>query len=172
MNERDRCALVIGDARYEGASVAGQAGQVRPSGRCGTALAGKYGIPGGAMDTLLLDLRLGWRSLRRNPTFSAAALLTLALGIGGTCAIFGVLNAVFLRPLPFADEDRLIRLRDFTAAPGGAISPVNITGRHFLEIVDQARTLSGVSAQAGRSATLTGGQAPERVDTVVLSPGS
>src|SRR5437868_6558630 len=44
------------------------------------------------MDTLLLDLRLGWRSLRRNTAFSAAALLTLALGIGGTCAIFGVLN--------------------------------------------------------------------------------
>ena len=129
-------------------------------------------LPGGAMDTLLLDLRLGWRSLRRNTAFSAAALLTLALGIGGTCAIFGVLNAVFLRPLPFEEEARLVRLRDFTAAPGGAISPVNITGRHFLEILAQSRTLSGISAQTGRNATLTGGQTPERVDAVVLSPGS
>ena len=100
------------------------------------------------MDTLLLDLRLGWRSLRRNTAFSAAALLTLALGIGGTCAIFGVLNGVFLRPLPFEDEARLVRLRDFTAAPGGAISPVNITGRHFLEILAQSRTLSGQTAPA------------------------
>src|SRR5205814_955181 len=107
-------------------------------------------LPGGAMDTLLLDLRLGWRALRRNTAFSAAALLTLALGIGGTCAIFGVLNAVFLRPLPFEEEARLVRLRDFTAAPGGAISPVNITGRHFLEILAQSRTLSGISAQTGR----------------------
>jgi hypothetical protein len=130
------------------------------------------GIPAGAMDTFLLDLRLGWRSLRRNATFSAAALLTLALGIGGTCAIFGVLNAVFLRPLPFAGEASLIRLRDFTAAPGGAMSPVNITGRHFLEILAQSRTLSGISAQTGRSATLAGGHSPERVDTVLLSPGS
>src|SRR5947208_3392063 len=129
-------------------------------------------LPDGAMDTLLLDLRLGWRSLRRNTAFSAAALLTLALGIGGTCAIFGVLNAVFLRPLPFEEEARLVRLRDFTAAPGGAISPVNITGRHFLEILAQSRTLSGISAQTGRNATLTGGQTPERVDAVVLSPGS
>ena len=66
------------------------------------------------MDALLLDLRLAIRSLRRNAGFSAAALLTLALGIGGTCAIFSVLNAMFLRPLPFADEARLVRLRDFT----------------------------------------------------------
>src|SRR5437773_11527855 len=102
-------------------------------------------LPGGAMDTLLLDLRLGWRSLRRNGGFTAAALLTLALGIGGTCAIFGVLNAVFLRPLPFADERHLLRLRDFAAAPGGAISPFNITGGHFLEIAAQAKTLEAVT---------------------------
>jgi putative ABC transport system permease protein len=124
------------------------------------------------MDTLLLDLRLGIRSLRRNAGFSAAALLTLALGIGGTCAIFGVLNAVFLRPLPFADEARLVRLRDFAAAPGGAISPFNITGLHFLEIAAQTKTLSALTAQRGRGAILTGGDHPERIDAVLLSPGS
>src|SRR5205814_9234974 len=108
----------------------------------------------------------------RATTCRPAALLTLAPGIGGSCAIFGVLSAVFLRPLPFEEEARLVRLRDFTAAPSGAISPVNITGRHFLEILAQSRTLSGISAQTGRNATLTGGQTPERVDAVVLSPGS
>ncbi|MFL5310094.1 MAG: ABC transporter permease [Myxococcales bacterium] len=124
------------------------------------------------MDAFLLDLRLGLRSLRRNAAFSAAALFTLALGIGGTCAIFGVLNAVFLRPLPFQDEARLVRLRDFTAATGGAISPVNISGRHFVEIAAEAKTLSGASAQRGRSAVLTGGENPERIEAVLLSPGS
>jgi len=124
------------------------------------------------MDALLLDVRLGLRSLRRNASFSAAALVTLALGIGGTCAIFGVLNAVFLRPLPFADEAGLVRLRDFTAAPGGAISPVNINGRHFVEIASQAKTLSAISAQRGRSAVLTAGGTPERIQAVLLSPRS
>ena len=71
------------------------------------------------------ELRLAARSLRRNGSFTGAAVLTLALGIGGTCAIFGVLDAVFLRALPFEREDALVRLRDFTKAPGGAISPVN-----------------------------------------------
>jgi len=124
------------------------------------------------MDTLLLDLRLAIRSLRRNAGFSAAALLTLALGIGGTCAIFGVLNAVFLRPLPFADEARLIRMRDFATAPGGAISPFNINGLHFLQIAAQARTLSAITAQRGRGAILTGSDRPQRVEAVLLSPGS
>ena len=124
------------------------------------------------MDALLLDLRLALRSLRRNAGFSAAALLTLGLGIGGTCAIFAVLNAVFLRPLPFADEARLLRLRDFAAAPGGAISPFNITGGHFLQIAAQAKTLGGITAQRGRGAILTGGDHPERIEAVLLSPGS
>ena len=126
----------------------------------------------GAMDGFLLDVRLGLRSLRRNAAFSAAAAVTLALGIGGTCAIFGVLDAVFLRPLPFADEGSLVRLRDFTAAPGGAISPVNINGRHFLEIAAQTKTLAGISAQRGRTAVLTGADSPERIEAVLLSPRS
>lgn len=124
------------------------------------------------MDGFFLDVRLGFRSLRRNAAFSAAAAVTLALGIGGTCAIFGVLNAVFLRPLPFADEAGLVRLRDFTAAPGGAISPVNIDGRHFLEIAAQTKTLAGISAQRGRTAVLTFGDSPERIEAVLLSPRS
>lgn len=127
---------------------------------------------GESVTGILFDLRLAARSLRRNRGFTAAAVLTLSLGIGGTCAIFGVLDAVFLRALPFAQEAGLVRLRDFTKAPAGAISPVNINGRHFIEIAAQARTFSGISAQRGRSATLTGGDVPQRVEAVLLSPGS
>ncbi|HWE25814.1 MAG TPA: ABC transporter permease, partial [Myxococcales bacterium] len=124
------------------------------------------------MNGFLFDLRLAARSLRRHGGFAAAAVLTLALGMGGTCAIFGVLDAVFLRALPFAEEAMLVRLRDFTKAPGGAMSPVNINGRHFLEIASQAKTFSGISAQRGRTATLTGGDVPQRIEAVLLSPGS
>ena len=56
------------------------------------------------------DLRFATRSLRRSPSFTAAALLTLAIGIGATTAIASIVDTILLRPLPFTDSDRLVRL--------------------------------------------------------------
>ena len=67
-------------------------------------------------DDLRRDLRYAGRTLARNPGFSAVAVLTLALGIGATVAIFTVVNAVLLRPLPYPDADRIIAIRHH--APG------------------------------------------------------
>ena len=67
---------------------------------------------------MLLELRLAWRSLRRSPAFAATAILTLAIGIGGSTAIFSIVNAVLLRPLPFHDPDRLVRLWESHPADG------------------------------------------------------
>jgi len=62
------------------------------------------------LDALLQDVRFALRSVTRAPTFTVAVVLTIAIGVGATTGIFTVVNAVLLRPLPFADSDRVVRL--------------------------------------------------------------
>ena len=63
------------------------------------------------MDTFLQDIRHSLRVLIKSPGFTAVALATLTLGIGATTAVFGVVHATLLRPLPYPDADRLVRVR-------------------------------------------------------------
>src|SRR5436190_6039264 len=86
----------------------------------------------------LRDVRLGFRMLRRSPGFTTAALLTLALGIGATSAIFSIVRAVMLEPLPYRDPDRIVTIwetnRDGTTR--NVIAPAN-----FVEWRERTRTL-------------------------------
>jgi putative ABC transport system permease protein len=124
------------------------------------------------MDSLLHDLRSALRSLRRSPGVALAAVLTLAVGIGGLCAIFGVLDLTLLRPLPVAHEEEMLRLREGVRQPDGTVDAVNVSGAHFNELRAQVRTLSALTAQSGRGMAVTEGDVPQQVSTALLSPGS
>src|SRR6201987_5766358 len=118
------------------------------------------------------DIRYGWRALRKNPGFTAIAVLTLALGIGANTAIFSVVNAVLLRPLPFAEPDRLVDIwhtppqASFPGIPTFAVSPAN-----FLDWRGRSQAFEGMSAYGFGRYTLTGTGHPEALRTVAATNG-
>jgi putative ABC transport system permease protein len=94
-----------------------------------------------SIETLFQDLRYGLRQLRRNPGFTTVAVLTLALGIGATTAIFSVVNSVLLQPLPFKDPGRLVQFFETEQAPGN----YPLSGADYLDWQTQNRTLEATS---------------------------
>jgi len=105
------------------------------------------------VETLLQDIRFGARQLRRNPGFTIVAVLTLALGIGATTAIFSVVNSVLLRPLPYKDPDRLVRFFETEESPGN----FPLSGADYLDWEAQNRTLQAMSLYSWPSNMSAGG---------------
>ena len=112
------------------------------------------------MRSLADDVRFAVRLFIKRPAFASVAILTLGLGIGATTAIFTVVHAVLLRPLPFRDADRLVRVRIIGA--DGADYPLPDTD--FLAWRDQNRTADAVAAYQPGVTTLTGLGAAEQID--------
>ena len=108
------------------------------------------------MTTLIQDLRYGLRVLAKNPGFTVVAVLTLALGIGATTAIFTVVYGVLLRPLPYPKPDRLV----YIAADAWGIFS---SGREYLAWKGRSETLSQVAAYIESHGNLTGEEGAERV---------
>ncbi|HZH42068.1 MAG TPA: hypothetical protein VFD85_13720, partial [Gemmatimonadales bacterium] len=111
------------------------------------------------MNTLMQDIRYALRQLRTHPGFTAAVVLTLALGIGANTAMFSVVRAVLLRSLPYPDAGRLVVL--WGAQPSSPRTLVAIP-----DVIDwraQSRAFADIGVERSQSVNLTGGARPDRV---------
>jgi putative ABC transport system permease protein len=113
------------------------------------------------MGTLWQDLRFGARSLLRRPGFALVAILTLGLGIGANAAIFSVIDAVILRPLPFREPDRLVSLWESRRDRGWTQS--SFTSAAFWDVQEMSRAFDGVAAMDYSTITLNSGDSPARL---------
>lgn len=111
------------------------------------------------MQSLLLDLRYALRFLKNSPGFTAVAVLTLALGIGANSAVFSLVNAVLLRPLPYPQPDRLVLIWESAPFFGLHDSPVSPT--NYLDWRARARSFEDMGALEERSYRLLGDGPPE-----------
>ena len=117
------------------------------------------------MDILRQDLAYALRRLRQAPGFTAVAVATLALGIGANGAIFSVVNAVLLRPLPFEEPERLVRVsQTWKGRSTGVYSPQN-----FLDVEAAARSFESLAAFDSGGVTLTGRGQPSRLEGTAVS---
>jgi predicted permease len=121
------------------------------------------------LDELGQDVRYAFRVIRRNPGFGVAAALTFALGIGASTAIFSVVHGVLLRPLPYADPDRLVVLWESEPARGNDRNVVSV--RNFEAWRSRARSFERMAALVPLPATIAGAPSPEHVMGAEVSPG-
>jgi predicted permease len=128
----------------------------------------RRGIP--VLESLIRDLRYGARTLRKSPGFALAGIVILGLGIGVNSAIFTVVNAVVLRPLPFADADRIVKLwhtppqSTFPGMRTFSLSPAN-----FLDWEAQSESFTAMAIYRGGQPTLTGQGEPVALQSVRAS---
>jgi putative ABC transport system permease protein len=121
---------------------------------------------------LFQDIRYALRQLRKNPGFSAVAVVTLALGIGANTAIFSVVNGALLRPLAFKNANRLVRIWHVPPAksfPG--MTTFSVSAANYLDWQSQNQVFERMAIYTYHGFTLTGGQKPEQVDACAVSSG-
>lgn len=105
------------------------------------------------------DLRIAFRALRKQPSFTAIAVLTIALGVGANSAIFTVVDAVMLRPLPFHDPADIVAITERTPT----FPTLSLSAMNFADVCAQSRSFDGCGAFRNTTANLSGGDEPQRV---------
>jgi hypothetical protein len=122
----------------------------------------------GLFDDLLQDLRYAFRTLRRMPGFAVVALLTLALGSGATTVMFTVINGVLLKPLPYAEPDRLVTLQEKTEKATQFGNLWSLAYPNYLDCKNQTHSLA-MAAWRYSGGTIAGPGDPEYVDAFEIS---
>src|SRR5882757_4774923 len=124
------------------------------------------------MGTLTQNIRYGLRLLARNPGFTAAAVLCLALGIGATTAIFSVVNAGLLRQLPYANADLLVRVfTEFPNFPNGGLRHFWVSAPEYLDLKRDATSFHAIEAWANSGVNLAGANQPVRATASFVTGG-
>ena len=119
------------------------------------------------MEGLLQDIRYGWRVLARNPGFTAIGVVTLAIGIGASTAIFSVVDTVLLRPLPYRQPDQLVVVSE--TLPGMSADEIGVSAGEYQDYRDRNRSFSQVAAYESAGFNLTGAGQPLRINAASLS---
>ena len=117
------------------------------------------------METLIKDIRYGIRSLAKRPAFTAIAIITLALGIGASTAIFSVVDGVLLRRLPYPNAELIVQLREVNERG----TQIPVTEPNFLDIRDRSHTLEAVAQYGGMLTIVNGGNEPVRAMAATVS---
>ena len=121
---------------------------------------------GNWLRTVLSDCRYALRQLRKNPGFTAVAVLTLALGIGVTTAIFSVVYGVLLRPLPYPDPNRIMAVFEVTSKG----RPARLADPNFDDFRDQSRSFQAIAKYNNNIASVSGASRPTRTRVARVSP--
>jgi putative ABC transport system permease protein len=116
------------------------------------------------VDTLFKDIRYSLRTMLKRPGFMMLAVVTLALGIGANTAIFSVLYAVLLRPLPYPNAERIVRIDETEGKGGMGVSPPN-----FVDIQQQNHSLESIAAYSTDTVVLTGNGEPQRLASAAVT---
>jgi putative ABC transport system permease protein len=121
------------------------------------------------LELLAQDTAYAWRRLWNAPGFAAVVVLTLALGIGANAAIFSVVHAILLRPLPYDHPGQLVSISEDQRAT--AITGVGISWSSFLDLQQRHQTFAAIAGLAGHALTLTGQGEPADMSTIAVTPG-
>ncbi len=124
------------------------------------------------MPALVQNVRYGLRMLARNPGFTVAAVACLALGIGATTAIFSVVNAVLLRPLPYAQSPRLVRVfTEFPTFPNGGLRHFWVSPPEYLELKRETKSWDALEGWVNGGVNLAGSAEPVRAQATFVTGG-